>query len=255
MRRALGRVVSVVSVPGRRSWAPPKAARVLLLALCATAAFSWPTDAFAWDRPAFGRAGEPTLSVDGPREPIVADWPFSVTTEWSTGSTEALSVVLLRAQACGESVAAGLRADRYGRVLVDGETVTGFGRRVDEGTVTTTGRYLICAYLHGADRDAPAHVVAEAPRRLEITVHPRSRAAPGGAGTACGSVGGPRGIARVRAYGVSCRAARSLARRWGRASPPPAQLAEFRCRSAEQTVTCTASGGRRVTFRFARRPG
>jgi hypothetical protein len=222
----------------------------VVLALAGIAAFAWPAGAEQGSR----GGGEPTLSVEGPSEPVVADWRISVATAWSTEAPQALSVVLLRAASCGVNLAAGLRRDAYGIVLVDAAPVTGSGRRVDEGNVTTTGSYLICGYLQSRDPTAPAHVVVQAPRRLEVTAHPDSRATPRSAGTVCGSVGGPREITRVRAYNVSCRAARSLARRWGRAGPRPARVGDYSCGSRGESATCTASGGRRVTFEFDDNP-
>jgi hypothetical protein len=82
----------------------------VVLALAGIAAFAWPAGAEQGSR----GGGEPTLSVEGPSEPVVADWPFSVATAWSTEAPQALSVVLLRAASCGVNLPRGCGATRTG---------------------------------------------------------------------------------------------------------------------------------------------
>jgi hypothetical protein len=228
----------------RRRWAVLGAC----LAAGAIAAAAWPSDAANKQSAA---ARQATLSAEGPAEPVVADWPFTVRTTWTTDVARGLSVLVLRAPSCGANVAAGLRADRYGLVLVDALGVEGSGTRSDEGTLTITGSYLVCGYLQSSNDPAvPADVVAQAPRRLEITTHPQGRSNPARKGRPCGRVGGPRRITRVRAVGVSCRAARAVARRWGRARPARERVGGYTCRTSGRRAVCTASAGRRVRFRF-----
>jgi hypothetical protein len=132
-------------------------------------------------------------------------------------------------------------------VVID-ETVTDAGSRADEVTLVTRGTYLACAYLRSnPDPASPADLVAQSPWPIEITTYPGTEPLQT-AGIACGDVGGPRRITRVHAYSVRCRAARRVARRWGRATDPD-EIGGYDCRKRKRKVTCRASDSRKVTFR------
>ena len=196
--------------------------------------------------PGAARADDLALTVEVPTEQV-ADWPFKVTTTWSTDAPRVLTVAMLRATSCGESLDAGLELDPAGTVVIE-VTVTDAGSRADEVTLVTFGSYLACAYLHSnPDPAAPADLVAQSPWPIEITRYPGTEPSQT-AGIACGDVGGPRRITRVRAYVVRCRAARRIARRWGRATERD-EIGDYDCRKRMRKVTCTASESRKVTFR------
>jgi hypothetical protein len=204
--------------------------------LIATAAFWWPGGAADADQLA--------LSIEVPTEEV-ADWPFEVTTSWGTDAPRVLSVALLRATGCGENLEAGLELDPVGTVVIEA-TVTDPGTRTDEVTLVRFGSYLACAYLHSnPDPAAPADLVAQSAWPIEITTYDGTQPSQP-SGVACGDVGGPRRITRVRAYGVRCRAARRVARRWGRRD----EVGGYTCRRRQRKVTCTAAEARKVTFRI-----
>lgn len=206
------------------------------LAVALMAAVPW------WPAPAHPQ--DLAVTIEVPAEEV-ADWPFEVTTTWSTDAPRTLSVALLDARTCGESLDAGLELDPGGLVLIE-ETVADAGTRVDEATLVTVGTYLACAYLQ-SDPAGPADVVAQS--RIEITTYPGTGPSRPTGGIGCGDVGGRRHITRVRAYAMRCRPARRVARRWGRASDGDV-VGDFRCRKRERRVRCTASEHRKVTFRF-----
>jgi hypothetical protein len=196
--------------------------------------------------PGAAQAQDLALSVETPAEQV-ADWPFEVTTTWRTDAPRVLSVALLQATACGENLNAGLELDPAALVLGEA-TVTNSGTRTDEATLVRVGSYLACAYLQSSpDPSAPADIVAQAP--ITITTYPGTAPSPPTGGVACGDVGGPREITRVRAFSIRCRAARRVARRWGRADERR-MVGDYRCRARSRKVTCRASQDRKVTFRF-----
>lgn len=198
--------------------------------------------ALAWSGAA--HAQDLTLSVDVPTTEV-ADWPFDVTTNWSTDAPRVLSVAFIRATTCGANLRAALELDPTGLVVIE-ESVSGAGTRVDDVTLVRRGSYLACAYLHSSsDPAAPADLVARSPWPVRITWFPDSRRS----GIACGDVGGPRDITRVRAFAVRCKRARRVARRWGRATDRNA-VGAFSCRTRGRKVKCTAAEGRKVIFRF-----
>jgi|SRR5215217_3355583 len=138
-------------------------------------------------------------------------------------------------------------ADPYG-VIVAEAGVSGTGHRVDEATITTTGRYLACAYLHTGDNPTgPAEIVRQA--RVEITTFADKPPAKAKL-KSCGRLGGPRHISHIRARNVTCRRARSLARRWGARTPRPVTIGRYACRVGKPVVNCTAPKGRKVRFRY-----
>jgi hypothetical protein len=157
------------------------------------------------------------------------------------------SIALLRAANCGVNLKGGLELDPAGMVVIE-ETVTDSGSRIDEVTLVVRGSYLACAYLHSSpDPAAPAGLVARSAQPIEITTYPGTEPSQN-AGIACGDVGGPRRITRVRAYAVRCRAARRVARRWGRTTDRD-EVGDYSCRGRKRKVTCTASEARKVTVR------
>lgn len=211
--------------------------RAALIAGAMITALGWPGAAHAADL---------SLSVKVPTEEV-ADWPFEVTTSWHTDTPRVLSVALIRATSCGENLRAGLELDPAALVVID-ESVTDAGARVDAVTLVRQGSYLACGYLQSStDPAARADVVAQSP--IEITAFPGTEPSSQTGGIACGDVGGPHHITRIRAYAVRCRTARRVARRWGRATDRGA-VGSYRCRTRERKVTCTASESRKVTFRF-----
>jgi hypothetical protein len=184
------------------------------------------------------------LSVDVPATQV-ADWPFDARTTWSTDTPRVLSLAFVRATSCGANLRAALELDPTGLVVVE-ESVSGAGTRVDDVTLVRRGTYLACAYLHSSpDPAAAADLVAQSPWPVRITSFPGSRPR----GTACGDVGGPRDITRVRALAVRCKRARRVARRWGRATDRDT-VGAFKCRTHGRRVRCTAAEGRKVSFRF-----
>jgi hypothetical protein len=196
--------------------------------------------------PGAARPADLGLTVDVPDEEV-ADWPFEVTTTWSTEAARVLSLAFLEAKSCGENMRAGLELDPAALVVIE-ETVTEAGSRVDEVTLVRQGSYLACGYLQSSsDPAAPADVVAQS--AIEITAFPGTEPSAQTGGIACGNVGGPRRITRVRAFAVRCRTARRVARRWGRGSGRGV-VGEYRCRTRGRKVRCTASESRKVTFRF-----
>src|SRR5215207_1230710 len=88
------------------------------------AAVSWSGAAHAQDL---------TLSVEVPTTQV-ADWPFDVTTTWSTDAPRLLSVALIRATDCGANLRAALELDPTGLVVIE-ESVSGAGTRVDDVTL------------------------------------------------------------------------------------------------------------------------
>ena len=198
--------------------------------------------------PPSAAAVEPQVQVGAPDQPVIADWPFAVTSNWSTDGQRSLFVVLIRASSCGQNLITGLALDPRGLVVVPGDAVAGSGSRVDEVTITTVGEYLVCGYLQTrGDPAAPADAVTQSPRRVRITTFPDLERAPA-SGKQCGRVRGARRISQIRAYSVGCGAARSLARRWARADPPRRVVAGYCCRTRRRAVVCTASE-RKVSFR------
>jgi hypothetical protein len=192
-----------------------------------------------------------SLTLDGPSDPVVADWPFEVATSWRIDGSRQLSVALLAAPDCGENLQDGLRSDPDGITLVQPTVVSGTGERVDAATITRRGSYLVCGYLHGGeDPGGRAEVVERAPHRVEITTFAGARRGSQKL-RACGRMGGPRRISRVRARRVGCRAARSIARRWAAVAQTPASVGAFTCRDRDGTVTCRAPGRRMVRFRHS----
>jgi len=202
---------------------------------------------FASPAGAGASAGVPRLEVHAPADPVIADWPFEVSSSWNTDVPSGLHVLLIQARSCGESAEEGMARDPRGIVVVDGEKVTDAGSRADELTITTVGEYLVCGYLQrGGATDA---VVVSPPRVLIMTGSGGDDAqGTGRRGTRCRRVGGPRRISRVRAYRVGCRTARGVARRWGRGDPAPRVVFAYMCRRRARLVTCRAYE-RKIVFR------
>jgi len=147
--------------------------RVIALAvvLCSLAVTRLTTEAVR--APGVGDATRPSLTVQIPAAPVIADWPFDVTTSWNGSREGVLWVAILRAGSCGESVAAGRRLDPAGPVVVNGEPVAASGERTSELTLTTPDSYVVCAYLGMGAEVADAVAVS----RLEITTFSSSDAA------------------------------------------------------------------------------
>src|SRR5215213_3329738 len=127
--------------------------------------------------------------------------------------------------------------DPRSHVMMDGEEVTGEGRRADEVTITTVGEYLVCAYL---ERGGATEAVLASPRRVLITTRAGGDDSQGTdrRGSRCHRVGGPRRISRVRASRVGChRTARMVARRCGRGHPAPRVVSGYVCRRRSLLVT------------------
>ena len=221
----------------------------LVAVICSAIAASCGSDNGSVERADSADAAEASLEIEVPSDPVIADWPFDVTTSWRTEQSRELFVALIKAAACGKNLQAGLALDPSGTTLVQ-ETVAGSGHRVDQATITTTGSYLVCGYLQDGDDPAtPAEVVQQAPHPVQITTfadtpsrQPKLKS--------CGRVGGPRRIYRVRASNLTCRRARSIARRWGATTPAPEAVRAYSCHARRQAVTCTASERREVRFRY-----
>ena len=187
----------------------------------------------------------PELAIQAPVYPVIADWPFDVTTLWRIDGVGQITVAIIRGDTCGQDLESGLHLDPYGTIVASA-TVRGSGRRVDEATIVTPGSYLVCGYLHlQGDAAGAGDVVRQA--RVEIATYP-SPPAPAKF-KACGRVGGPRHITHLRARMVSCRRARSVARRWASRSPSPTRVGRYACHARGRAVRCTAPGDREVRFR------
>src|SRR5215218_4940923 len=99
-----------------RPWRALK--RAAIVVSCAVTA-SWPTAAPAAAPTAPTQsAAEFSLSVEGPAEPIIADWPFTLTSSWTTDAPRRLYVSLIPGSSCEQSVQAGLKGDRPGILVV-----------------------------------------------------------------------------------------------------------------------------------------
>ena len=143
----------------------------------------------------------PELAIQAPVYPVIADWPFDVTTLWRIDGVGQITVAIIRGDTCGQDLESGLRLDPYGTIVATA-TVRGSGRRVDEATIVTPGSYLVCGYLHlEGDAAGAGDVVRQA--RVEIATYPSP----------------PRRRSSSRAVASVGRAtSRTLTRGWSRAA-------------------------------------
>ena len=210
----------------------------------------------AWVEDEYGESGPPvaaTMTVRRPTLQITATAPanvrpgaaFAVTVDYAAEVPRYLTVLVVNASNCSVSVRDLRLMTASPVVVVPGDIpVSGTGSVTASVRLERAGTYLVCGFLDEYLFGSSAAQLAV--RAATIVV---GRPAP--AFRACGAIGGRRHIRDVRARAVSCRSARALARRWGRARPVPRRLGAYRCVARSRRVTCTA-GEAQVRFRFGR---
>ena len=131
--------------------------------------------------------------------------PFDVTVDYDAEVSRYLTAVVFRGTRCPIRIHnLGALVGSPPGVLADNVAVTGPGSVTRAVRLARAGTYSLCGFLDesllGSEQ---ADLVVKA---TTVTVVPPFHG--------CGSIGGRRAIS-IRARGVSCLAARSLARRWG----------------------------------------
>lgn len=186
----------------------------------------------------------PVLRLTGTApERVSPGEPFDVTVDYEAEVSRYLTVVAFRGTRCPIGIhRLGVLVGQPAGVVADDVAVAGPGSVTGTIRLGQAGTYSVCAYLDepllGSERaDLVVKVAA-------VAAAPPVRA--------CGSAGTRRAIHSIRARGVSCAAARRLARRWGASRRAPRRVGAYRCFAQSGRTTCTA-GFAQVRFRYARR--
>jgi hypothetical protein len=172
--------------------------------------------------------------------------PFAVGVNYQAEVARDLTVVVVAAPNCSVSSKALRSISTSTFDVADRQNVSGVGALTPGAVrIDKAGTYLVCAFLEedSAPEGAVAQYVVQAATIVvsspPVMVH------------SCGNVGGRRHIKNVRARGLTCVRAKSLARQWGNRRHAPRQLGLYRCFTRSRNVTCTA-GIKQVKFRFGR---
>lgn len=191
------------------------------------------------------RAAVLELAAAAPRT-VAQRTPFAVDVAYRAEVPRYLTVLLARTASCsvGSSALRGISSSTL--TIVDAAQVSGAGRLRSTARIDDTGTYRLCGFFDEQHPDLARSVAGRVVALGTVVV-----GRPAAAFRSCGRVGGPRNVRSVRARSVGCTAARSIARRWGRARRAPRRVGAYRCFARSGAVTCTA-GRAQVRFRFGR---
>jgi hypothetical protein len=203
-----------------------------------------------WIQDAFGASGPPTAATMTVRAPVLRlgasvparvapGAPFQVAVDYQAEVPRFLTVLVIHATRC--PVTSRTLGAIFGQpaIVADNVEVSGPGSAARTLRLAKAGTYVVCGYLD--KRFLGSSVAQLAVKAATVVVVAPFRS--------CASPGGRRHITAVRARGVSCVAARSLALRWGARRRAPRRLGAYRCFARSGRVTCTA-GTAQVRFRF-----